>query len=248
MAGDVVRYDEVTSTNDLARDHARRGAPELSVVCARYQAAGRGRQGRSWLAPAGTSLLVSIILRPPPTLARSAWLTLAGGVAVAEAVRGTCDLPARLKWPNDVRLNGFKVAGVLTDSFRHEGTAHAVVGIGLNVTQTAEQLAPDLPEASSLNAVAAGAGSWQPDELLQPVRERFGELYQELLRADFVAVRRRWETLDETVGRAVSVTTGESTWRGRATRVDDYGALWIEDEAGELRQVIAGDVTIRLEP
>lgn len=246
MWRDLLRYAEVTSTNDLARDHARRGVAEGTVVVTGYQTAGRGRQGREWLAPPGTSLLMSIILRPNPALARSAWLTLIGGVGVAEVIGEVCDLPARVKWPNDVRIDGRKVAGVLAEGSRIEGAPVVVLGIGLNVAQTADQFPPELAEtATSLRL--AGEREWTPRELLQPVWQRLRELYEELQRDAVATVRRRWESVDETVGRLVTVEVGETLWRGRATRIDDHGSLWIEDEAGELREVTAGEVTLRFE-
>jgi BirA family transcriptional regulator, biotin operon repressor / biotin---[acetyl-CoA-carboxylase] ligase len=125
---------EIDSTNRRARELATGGAPHGTLVTARVQSAGRGRQGRRWEAPEGSALLCSVVLREFDPL-----LSLRAGLAVAD-VAGDA---ARVKWPNDVQIGGRKVAGVLVEGRPHEGWA--VVGIGVNVSA-----APDLPDAVAL--------------------------------------------------------------------------------------------------
>lgn len=246
MWGEIIRYDEVTSTNDLARDHARRGVAEGSVVVARYQAAGRGRQGRAWCAPRDRALLCSLILRPPAALARSAWLTLLGGLAVAEAVRQRTQVPATLKWPNDVLVEGRKLAGVLTETSRVGETQVAVVGIGLNVNQEASDFAGELAESATSLQLATGK-PWPADELLNDVVEHYRAGYQVLLEGGVEKLRQQYLALDSTVGRAVQVEAPDGAWSGRAATVDEHGALWVEDAAGDARKIIVGDISIRVE-
>ena len=243
MPSEVIRYAEVTSTNELAKDHARRGAAEGTVVTARYQTAGRGRLGREWHAPYGKSLLMTLILRPPAALAHSAWLTLIGGIATAEAIKNSADLDIKLKWPNDVRHAGRKLAGILTETQRQgEGTV-AVVGIGVNVDWSAEDLPPDLAEsAGSLRLVTQR--DWSLDELLEDIRRQYLAHYRTLLSGEIAALRRHWSALDETVGKTVLVESTDGTWRGRAASLDEHGALWVEDVAGGQRRVVVGDVSI----
>ena len=129
-----------SSTNDRARELAAAGAPHGTLVTAEAQTAGRGRQGRGWSAPAGRALLMSVVLRDEHPL-----LPLAAGVAVAAA----CGPAARLKWPNDVQLDGRKVAGILTEARPQEGWA--VLGIGVNVAVRPEDLPAELrPKAVGL--------------------------------------------------------------------------------------------------
>jgi BirA family transcriptional regulator, biotin operon repressor / biotin---[acetyl-CoA-carboxylase] ligase len=171
-----VHYRVIGSTNARARELAAAGAPHGTVVTAAEQSAGRGRQGRTWSAPAGRALLCSVVVRDPPAL-----LPLATGVAVAE-VTGP---DAGLKWPNDVLVSGRKVAGILVEGRPQEGWA--VVGIGLNVAVRIEDLPAELrsragtlglePEAvePTLSAVLARLGSWllaDPAEVIAAVRER----------------------------------------------------------------------------
>jgi BirA family biotin operon repressor/biotin-[acetyl-CoA-carboxylase] ligase len=165
-----------TSTNERARGLAADGAPHGTIVTADEQTAGRGRQGRTWVAPPGRALLVSMVVRRPPRL-----LPLLAGVAVAELAGPD----AGLKWPNDVLLAGRKVAGILVEGRPQEGWA--VVGIGLNVAVRAEDLPAELRETATglglgpeaieptLGSLLAGLGRWllaDEDAVLGEVRRR----------------------------------------------------------------------------
>ena len=170
------------STNLRGRELAGGGAPHGTLVTAGAQSAGRGRQGRTWTAPPGRALLCSLVLRDPPRL-----LPLAAGVAVAELVGQT----ARLKWPNDVLLEGRKLAGILVEGRPQEGWA--VLGIGLNVALRSEDFPPELraragtlglePEAiePTLARLLASLDRWitaPADDVLEAVRARDALLHR----------------------------------------------------------------------
>ena len=133
-----VHLRHVDSTNVRARELAGRGAPHGTLVTAAEQSAGRGRQGRTWTAPANRALLCSVVLRDPPRM-----LPLAAGVAVAEVVGAE----ARLKWPNDVHVGGRKVAGILVEGRPQE--RWAVLGVGVNVALRAEDFPPELKHSAA---------------------------------------------------------------------------------------------------
>jgi BirA family transcriptional regulator, biotin operon repressor / biotin---[acetyl-CoA-carboxylase] ligase len=171
-----VHYRLIDSTNERARLLACGGAPHGTLVTATEQSAGRGRQGRRWSAPPGRALLCSLVIRDPPRL-----LPLATGVAVAELV----DPEAQVKWPNDLLLEGRKVAGILVEARPQEGWA--VVGIGVNVALREEDFPPELagiagtlalgPEAiePTLERLLASLSRWlvaQPENVLEAVRAR----------------------------------------------------------------------------
>src|SRR5262249_24480271 len=142
----VVVYDRVDSTNTLAAALADDPGNDGIVLLADEQTAGRGQHGRSWHCPAGTGALRSALLLPPPQLRRPALLAAWAAVSVCETVRWCTGLQAKIKWPNDVLLRGRKVCSILIEQARA-----TVVGIGLNVSQSAESLAAaGLPEAGSL--------------------------------------------------------------------------------------------------
>lgn len=243
---EVIRYAEVTSTQTLARDHARRGAPEGTAVVAGHQRDGRGRRGRRWLDVPNTSLLVSFVLRPEPRWARSAWLTLLGGIATARTLRDLYSVDARLKWPNDVHLDGAKVAGVLTEIYPDGDGAVCLVGVGINVLQSEADFGPELRDEATSLRLATGRGD-APLTLLEPLRARLREEYETLLRNNLRELRSRWQELDTTLGRTVVVETPQGELRGRADSIDDLGALTIENGEGEPQRVVVGDVSVRFD-
>ncbi len=142
----ILLYEQVDSTNSLAKALAAEGEPEGTVIIAEEQTAGRGRLGRTWLAPAGTALLLSVILRPCLMPERIQALTMMTALALRDALLLSTALRAEVKWPNDVLLSGRKAAGILTEA-RTMGTSveFAVVGIGLNVNVAFCQEAPAYP-------------------------------------------------------------------------------------------------------
>ena len=154
LGGPLVHLGEIGSTNDYARELALAGAVHGTVVLAESQTAGRGRQGRSWIAPPGSALTLSALLRLDRD--RLALLPLAAAVATCEACEAVCEVEARIKWPNDVWLDGRKAAGILIEARPQEGWA--VVGIGLNVN-TAQQFPAELEGIATSLRIACGRRS-----------------------------------------------------------------------------------------
>jgi BirA family biotin operon repressor/biotin-[acetyl-CoA-carboxylase] ligase len=208
-----------TSTNDRARDLALAGAPHGTLVTAAEQSAGRGRQGRRWSAPRGVALLMSLVLREPHPL-----LPLAAAVAVAE-VAGEA---ARIKWPNDVLLDGRKVAGILAEGRPQEGWA--VLGIGLNVAVRLEDLPPELRET----AATLGLAPRDVDRVLRDLLEAL----EGALALEPEALLEAWRVRDALVGREVAWATG----RGHAAGIDGAGRLVVELPGGGRAELDAGEV------
>ncbi len=233
--------EAIDSTQRLARELARSGAPEGTTVVAERQTAGRGRLGRTWHSPAGVNLYCTVILRPAVAPTAVPQLALVAGLAVADAVREVAALAPALKWPNDVVLGGRKVAGILTELEAELERVHFVLaGIGVNVNL--EVFPPELAErATSLRlergrpvdraAVAAG--------LLAALEER----YRRFLAGGFAAMRSEWESCSALTGKEVRVTTPEGAVAGRVLGVDDDGALRLSGPRGEVR-VVAGEVRV----
>jgi BirA family biotin operon repressor/biotin-[acetyl-CoA-carboxylase] ligase len=208
-----------TSTNDRARALAQAGAPHGTLVTAGEQSAGRGRQGRTWSAPAGSALLMSLVLRDAPAL-----LPLAAGVAVAE-VAGP---DARLKWPNDVLVDRRKVAGILAEGRPHEGWA--VLGIGLNVAVRIEDLPPELHDT-------AGTLGLAPADV-EPTLGRLLEALERALALDASALLDAYRSRDALRGRDVTWADGS----GRAAGIDGAGRLVVELAGGGRTALSAGEV------
>jgi BirA family transcriptional regulator, biotin operon repressor / biotin---[acetyl-CoA-carboxylase] ligase len=214
-----------TSTNDRARALARAGAPHGALVTAAEQSAGRGRQGRSWSAPPGRALLMSIVVRDPPAL-----LPLAAALAVAE-VSGP---RARIKWPNDVLLDGRKVAGILAEGRPHEGWA--VLGVGLNVAVRVDELPLEL-------RATAGTLGREPAEV-EPTLARLLSALERALDLDDAALLDAYRARDALSGQEVRWAEGT----GRAIGVDASGRLVVELADGRRTALSAGEVHLEARP
>jgi BirA family transcriptional regulator, biotin operon repressor / biotin---[acetyl-CoA-carboxylase] ligase len=203
--------------------------PEGALVVADHQTAGRGRLGRTWEAPAGKALLCSILLKPPPER-HTPELSLVAGVAVADTLERLTGLAVQLKWPNDVMLRRRKVAGCLAEA--RDGAV--VLGVGVNVNQTQDELPPD---AGSLRTLTGR--EHDRAELLAMLLDDLGSRYAEWRTGGLDAVYEGLGPRDFLRGRRVSVN-GTS---GVATMVDRQGRLEIQVDHGEVVAVESGEVT-----
>jgi BirA family transcriptional regulator, biotin operon repressor / biotin---[acetyl-CoA-carboxylase] ligase len=211
-----------TSTNDRARALAEAGAPHGTLVTADEQTAGRGRQGRTWSAPAGSSLLASVVLHAPPPL-----LPLAAALAVAE-VAGP---GAQIKWPNDVLVDGRKVAGILAEGRPQDGWA--VLGIGLNVALRIDDLPPELRDT-------AGTLGLAPADL-EPTLDHLLAALERTLALDGPTLLDAYRARDALRDREVSWATGH----GRAAGIDREGRLVVELPDGGRTALSAGEVHLQ---
>jgi len=241
----IRRFDAVDSTNRYTLDEARAGAPEGLVVVADRQEAGRGRRGRTWIAPPGSSLLVSVLLRPRLDADHAQLATMTGALAMVEAVERVAGFAPGLKWPNDLVVDDRKLAGVLAEAdISAAGDVRAVVvGIGVNVQW--DELPDELSEiATSCNLVAG-----RPVDRGALLSAFLDALEHRLADPDHVVddYRARLATL----GRAVRVDLGERIVEGTATDVDDRGRLVVRtataDEPDRVEVIAAGDV-VHLRP
>jgi BirA family biotin operon repressor/biotin-[acetyl-CoA-carboxylase] ligase len=232
----VAVWNRVESTNDLAARGASTPINDGLVVLAEEQTAGRGRRGRSFVAPAGSSLLVSTLLFPPEALAPSAgdsgagtaWLTLVGAIAAAEVASERTGRQALIKWPNDVRVDGRKLCGVLVERVsRADGPAAAVVGIGLNVNVPAEAFPPDLRDSATSLSLLAGR-PFDRSELARDLIRRLDHWYDAGLREGPSALASAWRSRCEHLGRLVRVTTTTGVLAGRLVDVDLEQGLSLE--------------------
>jgi BirA family biotin operon repressor/biotin-[acetyl-CoA-carboxylase] ligase len=232
--------EEAGSTNALVAERAQAGGPEGLVIVAEHQTAGRGRLDRSWETPARSGLTFSVLLRPTVPAASWPWLPLLTGHAVSTALRAA-GFDATVKWPNDVLLGDRKAAGILVERVETPTGPAAVVGIGLNVGMTADEL--PVPGATSL-AVEGEA----PDrtELLGLLLDTLWDSYVAWQAGGAEAAARlatAYAGSCSTLGREVSVAlpSGE-TLTGRAVEIDPHGRLVVSAGSGERTPVGAGDV------
>lgn len=234
----VAVWNRVVSTNDLAAHAAASTANEGLVILAEEQTAGRGRRGRHWLAPASSSLLMSVLLFPTGPLAEAGWLTALGAVAVAEVVAAWTGLDARIKWPNDVRIAGRKIAGILVE--RGEG---AVIGIGLNANIGRAELPEDLHGTATSIRILTGEAV-DRSELARALIQRIDDWYDRGWALGPDSLNPAWRDRSEHLGQRVQVTTPSGTHVGRLVDLDLRRGLTLADleaTAGD-RQVSVRDV------
>ena len=233
-------YDQVDSTQDLALAWLREGAPSGAVIIGDEQLRGRGRQGRTWHTPPGVALAASVILHPRQKALGQ--VTMLGALVIAETIRHIIDTHAisghtvSIKWPNDVKIDGLKVSGVLPETaWDGDRLLGVALGLGLNVRVRFDDI-----------ELASVATSIEP--ALGVTVSRTDLIVFLLSRVDFWSARLgtpdlfdAWSALLETVGRSVSV----NGIQGMAERVDRDGTLYIRDDDAVLHPVMAGDVLDR---
>lgn len=237
--------ETVDSTNRYAFEAAERGAPEGYAVLAERQTGGKGRRGRPWFSPPGTGIWMSLVLRPPLPLLRAPQLTLMTAVSVAEAVRSETGVPVVIKWPNDLLLpDGRKVCGILLEmSAETDHIRFIVLGIGLNVFQLEEDFPEELRHSAGSLAMAGEHRTLCRTTLVQAVLGALERDYDRYIaEGGFAPFRSRWEALNATLGRAVSVLMPDRTIFGVARRIDDEGALWVETGGGRVERVVSAEV------
>lgn len=236
----VVCFQETSSTNDRALELAARREPEGTVVAAEHQTRGRGRRERFWYSPSGQNLLFTVLFRPPWIAEQAPLLTLLMAVAVVEGIHQATGLWARIKWPNDLLVDGAKVAGILTESqAQADRIAFAICGVGVNVNAAPRQHVRH--PAASLTELL---GRPQPRlPLLRAILESADRLYLAALKAGPQPIIAAWQQYALAMGTQVQVDLPDgSQVQGMNMGVDDSGALLIRLENGLNRRLASGEV------
>ncbi|BAS28853.1 biotin--[acetyl-CoA-carboxylase] ligase [Limnochorda pilosa] len=239
-------FPELPSTNDHLRRLGRQGAPEGTVVVAEQQTAGRGRRGREWASPPGLGLWLSVLLRPPLPARDAPLLALMAAAAVRAAAEQVAAVDARVKWPNDVMVPQGKVCGVLAELDAELDRIRAcILGVGLNVNQTASDFPPHLAGKAASLRMAAGRPVHRA-ELLRWVLRHLGARYRQVLVEGFEPLLEEVRAFSATLGRPVTVEEADRTWPGLAEDLAPDGALLVRPASGGAPvAVYAADVSIR---
>ena len=232
---------QTLSTNDDAKALALQGASEGTVVLAEEQIQGRGRQGRSFVSPPGVGIYLSLLLRPAVRLSRLPQLTLMVGVAVADALVEVTSLDVRLKWPNDVEVQGKKVAGILTEGMMHpDRQAVVIVGIGINVNTTLAQFPEALQARVTSLALAAGHRFDRP-ALIASLLSHLETYYQIFQDIGMPPILQRWLHHGPIIGRQVRFTHDDVTQQhATVVGLDEDGALRVQLDNGQQERLISG--------
>jgi BirA family biotin operon repressor/biotin-[acetyl-CoA-carboxylase] ligase len=236
----VLYFPRLTSTMDTAREEAQAWGAEGTVIVADEQTAGRGRLKRTWFAPTG-NIAMSVILCPQ--LSELPSLMMLASLAVVHSIESVTGIKAQIKWPNDVLINGKKVCGILIETnVEKEQVGYAILGIGINVSLRAADIAEIESTATSLAAEAGKEISRLT--LTRDILSQLDRLYLVLRQGH--SPYEEWRDELVTLGQRVRVKSGEGVQDGVAESVDRDGSLMLRTPDGKLTRVIAGDVTLRV--
>jgi len=235
----LVFFPVTDSTNSRAVELAGKGGVHGTVVCADSQTGGRGRLGRRWESPPGVNLYFSLLLRPPLSPLHAPQLTLVTAIALAAAVEECSGLQARLKWPNDLYLEGRKAAGILAEmSADPDRLRHVVVGVGLNVNAEPGDFPEEIRgKATSLREQAGR--TFRRVEVLAAFLDSFADSYEVFLSGGFKALLPEWVRRDALAGKKVLLRYGTDVARGKALGVDESGMLLFRRERSTRTEKVA---------
>ena len=240
----VYAYQQTRSTNDVALRLGANGAPNGALVIAEYQTAGRGRLGRSWLSPPGCCILASVVLRPAIQLYQTPVVTLLAAAAATDAIRRLTKLPAKIKWPNDVLIDGKKVCGILTEMGTGKGGENfLVVGIGINVNIDKDSFPISLKSTATSLSILLGY-ELSRIQLIQQFLLEFENRYLLLNHGDMLPIISEVKRLSSILGCQVRVECDEKVMVGRAVDIDEDGALILCIGIGTLEKFMTGNVTL----
>ena len=238
----IQTYGRVSSTNDLALQCGIDGAAEGTLILAENQTQGRGRHGRKWLAPPGSSILASVILRHRLRADQVGLPNLIGAVAIATAISELTNLSARIKWPNDVLIQGKKVSGVLTElEYDRHRQPFFVMGFGVNVNTTRTDLPEEL-RASATSVQIENNRKISRVALLQAILHRLEENYLRLKRNDTEPIIATANRLSYHFGDWIQIQMADGVFCGEIEAIDQDGGLLLKDVNGNRRKFLVGEV------
>jgi BirA family biotin operon repressor/biotin-[acetyl-CoA-carboxylase] ligase len=240
----IIYFLETDSTNTQAKRLGDEGAAHGTLAVAEKQTGGKGRRGRRWESPAGSSIYMSILLRPDILPNQAPMLTLVMALSVAKAIQVCVGEEALIKWPNDIVINGRKVCGILTEmSTEIQWINHVVIGTGINVNT--ENFPAEIAETAT--SLYLESGKRQKRSLLTAeILRQFERYYSLFLDAgDLSGIQEEYNSLLVNFGREVRVLEPGHEYNGVAGGINETGELLIHTKDGQIRQVYAGEVSVR---
>ena len=240
----VVYASETDSTNIQAKALGEKGASHGTLFVADRQTAGKGRRGRSWESPAGTSIYMTVLLRPGFLPSRAPMLTLVMALSVAEGITGETGLLAQIKWPNDIVVNRKKVCGILTEmSAEVDYINYVVTGAGINVNT---ECFPEEIAGTATSLYIEGGARVRRAKLAARIMERYEENYETFLAAeDLSGLKSAYNQLLVNRGKEVRILEPGNEYEAVASGINDTGELIVTARDGSRRAIFAGEVSVR---
>jgi BirA family biotin operon repressor/biotin-[acetyl-CoA-carboxylase] ligase len=240
----LIVLETTASTNDVAWEEAEGGAEDGTTVLAEEQTAGRGRMGRSWIAPPRSGILMSVILRPEIGVQESHLVTVMSAVAVAQALREHTGLHARIRWPNDIMVKERKLAGILVEGRSLAAGSVFVVGIGLNVNAAASDFPGGLRDIATSLAIELG-GPVSRIEAAGWLLKSMDRWYRDLQFSDYGRIARSWRRFSSTMGERVLLLENGKEYRGRVLDLSLEEGLIVRLDEGVTRIFHPSTVSLR---
>lgn len=244
IGSEILVFNTVDSTNEQARQYLEKDAQEGLVLIAETQTRGRGRRGRNWLSSSGIGLYFSIILHPIIRARRLSQLTLLAGLATTLAINEFIPQKARLKWPNDILLNGKKCCGILSETHpTGNGKTGLIVGIGINANHSLSDFPVELKSTATSLRIETGNEIDRP-ALVSAVLGHFDKLYDAFLNDEEYAFMEQWLENSDMTGKKITVSQGKTVTSGTALGLDSDGRLLMRADNGEEMVLDSGEVSL----
>lgn len=235
-------FEDVESTQDIAKKLAEEGAPEGTLVIAEQQLSGRGRMGRGWISPKGKGIWMSLIMRPLVPVHFAPQLTLLTAVALCRSLRRITSLPIGIKWPNDLLIEGKKISGILLESAAEdERLCYVIAGTGISVNlEEADYTAEVLERATSLR-VASGT-KWERSDIITDFLQEWEQLYFLYQEEGFAPIITLWEALSVSLHKPAILTTPQGVIEGTPIGLDPSGAITVRKNDGSTIVVFSAEM------
>lgn len=240
---EIFFFEDIDSTNTTAMELAEKGFTHGVVVLADSQSKGKGRRGRIWFSPSKSSIYMSVILNPGIEPKDATLLTLLAAIACAQAIRNTTGLDIKIKWPNDITLNGKKLGGILTEiKSDTEKIAFAVIGIGININIAPEKFPVDIKAIATSISEHTGA-THSRTLIIAEILKNIERWYNAMAKGEYQTIISGWKKLTSTLGKRVSINANQKTITGFAEDIDNDGALILKLDSGSTAKINSGDLT-----
>ncbi len=242
----VYYFEEIDSTQNFAEQIALDEKENGTIVIAEKQTAGKGRLDRKWTSPKG-GIWFSLIIHPKFDVSTSTLVPIAGAVALAKAIKNTLNIDVSVKWPNDITLNGKKVAGMLVDaSFQANNIDYLILGIGINFDIDAKKIEKKLSKSANfygVNSLRKKDDSTPPKILLREFLVQFEKILIQLNKGEKAKIVKEWTKKADKIGKKISINTSDGKISGVAQGIDNDGALKLKTSKG-IKKIFVGDVVL----
>lgn len=242
LGNTIVHKESLASTQITAHEYANHNASHGTIIIADEQHEGKGTMNKSWYDMKGKSISLSMIIRPdiPPYLAPQ--FTLLTATVLAEAIHTYMKIKPQIKWPNDILIEGKKLAGILTEmNVKHNKINYIIIGIGMNVNQNIGDL-PDHLDQSITSLFLNTDQEWNIKEFIKHILLTFEKQYQLYLDTGFSQIKRNWEKNAYRLGEKLWLTTSNKAWQGRFLGLSENGTLLMENNHGVKKEIYSADI------